>query len=150
MEVQVPRATRARTLGVAAVAAFVGYSILLVESDSEPADGGAWVYVAIAAVVAAAVWWFAVAKPLERATGNTPAKVGMVVGIIAVLTSVFFWAGYEGLLGAGALVLGMEGSRRAGEGQGRARMAKAATILGLIGVAVFCVTTLAWVIADLT
>jgi hypothetical protein len=150
MEVVSRQGTRARTLGLAVVAAFAGFSIFLIEADTEPADGGAWIYVSVVTVIAAALWWLAVAKPLDREAGNTPAKVGLVIGILALVSNLAFWAGYDAVLGIAAVVLGVEGARRARAGEGRARMAKGATILGGISVGAFVVLMIAWAIAALT
>lgn len=142
--------SRVRNLGIAAVAAFGAYTTWLVVADDEPLNAGAWIYVGISVAVAAALWLFAVARPVVREIGNTPALIGLVVGILGVLSNVAFWAGWNGILGAAALVLGLEATRRARRGEGRAGMAKAATILGGIAVAAFVVFWIGFVISDLT
>jgi hypothetical protein len=147
----VPRAaSRVRNLGFAAVAVFAAYTTFLVVSDDEPLDADAWIYVGVSVAVAAVIWILAVARPLARETGNTPALVGLVFGIVGVLANVAFWAGFNGFLGAAAIALGIEGTRRARRGDGRAGMAKAATILGGISVAAFVVFWIGFGIAELT
>lgn len=142
--------TRVRNLGIACVGIFAAYTTFLVVSDDEPLNASAWIYVGVSVAVAAAIWLVAVARPLVRDTGNTPALVGLILGILGVLANVAFWAGFNGFLGAAALVLGIEGARRAGRGEGRAGMAKAATILGGISVAAFVVFWIGFAISDLT
>lgn len=142
--------SRVRNLGIATVAVFGLYTTWLVVSDDEPLDTGAWIYVGVSVAIAAAIWLLAVARPLVRGTGNTPALVGLIVGIVGVLANVAFWAGFNGFLGAAALVLGIEGTRRAAGGRGRAGMSKAATILGGISVAAFVVFWIGFAISDLT
>lgn len=142
--------SRTRSLGIASVGVFGAYTTFLVVSDDEPLDAGAWLYVGVSVAIAAALWWLAVAKPLARDRGNTPAIVGLVLGILAVLANGAFWAGFNGILGAAAVALGVEATRRARRGDGRAGMAKAATILGGIGVAAFVFFWIAFAISELT
>ena len=149
MDVATSRGGRARSLGLTALTVFAGYLVLIIYGDDEPVTTGSWVFVGVTFAVAALVWLFAVAGPLGREAGNTPAKVGLVIGIVALLSNVMFWIGFNGFLGAAAIVLGVEGSRRAQRGEGRAGMAKAATILGLISVVAFAGILIAWGISEL-
>ena len=149
MDVLARQGSRARTVGLTALAVFAGYLVLIIYGDSEPVTTASWVFVGVTFAVAALIWAFAVAGPLRRDAGNAPATVGLVIGIVAVMSNVFFWMGFNGFLGAAAIVLGIEGTRRAQRGDGRAGMAKAATILGVISVVAFAGILIAWGIAEL-
>lgn len=132
---------RARNIGIAVLLVFAGLWVGYMVTSDDPRDRSAddWIALAVIAVVLAVIWRFVVVGPLKRSEGNTPAKAGMIAGIIGLLSNALFWAGLPLVLGAGALVLGVEGRRRAGVGQGRAGMAQAAVILG-------GVTLAAWIV----
>ena len=133
--------TRARNLGLAVWGIIVGIFVAYLLTSDDPRDRSAddWIAVAVLGVVFAVIWRFVVVGPLGRAEGNTPAKVGLIVGIIAVLSNALFWAGLPFVLGAAAVTLGFDGRKRAAAGAGRAGMSQAATILGAVAVGAWLV-----------
>src|SRR5215207_1672549 len=72
--------------------------------------------------------------PSRRAAsgpGNPPARVGVVVGILAFLAIAVFWTGFPITLGAGAVGLGLAGRERAG-GEGHGALAAVSVLLGVV------------------
>src|SRR5262249_21139091 len=65
-----------------------------------------------------------------RGPRNRPALVGFVLSLIAVLGVLAFFVSAPIVFGGVAAALGLEGRRRAGEG--RARMATIAVVLGIL------------------
>ncbi len=128
--------TRARGVGLVVLAVIVGIWIAYLTTSDDPRDRSAddWIALGILVVVLAVIWRFVVVGPLQRAEGNTPAKVGLIIGILGVLGNGLFWSGLPFVLGAGALVLGIEGRKRSAIGYGRAGMAQWALILGAVAV----------------
>jgi hypothetical protein len=61
-------------------------------------------------------------------TGNRPARVGLVVGVLAVLGIIAYWMSLPIVFGGLAVTLGLEGLRRGA--QGRLGQARAAVALG--------------------
>lgn len=123
-----------RRAGTVVWVVLVGIITGAILASDDPRDRSAenWVFVAGVALVTALIWWLLVVRPIARPEGNTPAKAGLIAGIVAVPAIVVFWAGLPFVLGAAALVLGLEGRARAESGGGRAGIALAATILGAV------------------
>jgi hypothetical protein len=83
------------------------------------------IVVALPFVVAATVGLWA-----WRGPRNRPALVGLVLAIVSVLGIVAFWISAPIVFGGVAATLGLEGRRRSDEG--RARMATAAAVIGVL------------------
>jgi hypothetical protein len=79
-----------------------------------------------------------------RATsGNRPARVGPVCGILGLVGVLAFWLSAPIILGGLGFTLGLEGRRRAGI-EGRGRQALVAIVLGAVA---FVVGAGTWVLA---
>ena len=128
------RPSRVRTTAPAVIVVIVGYIVSFIATSDDPRDpsGNNWVLIGIAAAAAALILSLIVAPTLARHEGNTPAKVGLVAGLLALPSILLFWTGLPLLLGAAALVLGFEGRVLARRGAGRAVEARAATLLGAV------------------
>ena len=126
--------SRAWTLGTAIMLVSVGYIVSFIATSEDPRDpaGENWILIGIVVAAAALILSLIVAPPLARRDGNAPAKLGLVAGLLALPSILFFWTGLPLVLGTAALALGFEGRVRARRGAGRAGAAQAATILGAI------------------
>ena len=69
-----------------------------------------------------------------RGPGNPPARAGLIVGVVALVTIIGFWTGLPVVLGAGAIALGLTARDRAPT-DGQAGEATAAIVLGALGAA---------------
>jgi hypothetical protein len=76
-------------------------------------------------------------------TGNRPARVGLVCGILGLVGVLAFWLSAPIILGGLGLSLGLEGRRRAGT-EGRGKQALAAIVVGALA---FVVGAGIWVLA---
>lgn len=144
-----PRVARAKAVGVAVWLGLLGVIALAILADQDgAAESGDWVYFAIVGAVSALVWWLVVVRSVAR-PGNTPAKVALIAGIVGAAAVIVWWTGLPFTLGAGAVLLGLEGRSRAMQGAGRARMALAGTILGAVLVAGWIVIAITDIVAEI-
>jgi hypothetical protein len=79
-----------------------------------------WIIVSVVGTLIAAWLLLKFVPDTEAETdGNAPARRGLVLGALALLTCVVFWTGLPIVLGIPAMVLGAEGqARSATHGQG--------------------------------
>jgi hypothetical protein len=84
---------------------------------------------ALAIVVAAIFFLRVIPDALRPEPGNRPARIGLILGIVALVLVVVFWSGLPFALGVPALVLGVAGRERAPD-EGRTGEATAALVLG--------------------
>lgn len=139
------RRTSRTTLAVATavlifVALLFAYVLDVTNQDGE-GDAVGWLIVsAVASVIAAALLLrFVPATESEADDENKPARRGLVLAIVALLTGAVFWTGLPFALGVPALVLAAEGQARSGQ-YGHGSEATAATfIAGFAIVASFVV-----------
>lgn len=137
---------RIKAAGWAVVGIVLTVDVIFVVFDSEQTDSDRVaniIFTIVTTAIAAAIWWFVVVWAARNPEGNTPAKVGMICGILAAVTSLVWWTSVPFVLGAGAAMLGLEGKDRASKGAGRAGMATAGLVLGILAVAfwIFAVAT---------
>lgn len=126
------------------VALLFAYVLDVTNNEEGDADVGGWLIVsAVASVLAAALLLrFVPATESDPGPGNKPARRGLVLGILAVITFPAFWTGLPLVLGVPGLVLAAEGQARAPQ-QGRGGEATAAAVLAgvaIVAAVVFCVT----------
>jgi hypothetical protein len=99
--------------GVLAVAlAAVALAVANFVSTESGENGGGAAYIAtlgISLLVAAAVFGWAIPR------SEHPARVGLVVGVIGLLSVAAFWSGLPYVLGPAAIVLGLIGRARPGQ-----------------------------------
>lgn len=79
----------------------------------------------------------------DGSSGNRPAKVGFVCGILSIVGAVAFFLSLPIMLGGLAVTLGLEGLRRAPT-RGKGRQARVAIGLGALG---FVVGAAIWLLA---
>jgi hypothetical protein len=108
--------------------------------DAEPVA-----YVIVSLVTTAIAWVLLnrLAPRVESRTDrNEPARVGLILAILAFVTGIAFWTGLPFALGVPALYLGIVGTERAkagGEGGGQARAAAVIAIVAIVATAIVCV-----------
>jgi hypothetical protein len=103
------------------VAGLFGYVLDVTNNEEGDADVAGWLIVsAIASVIAAALLLrFVPASESETEPNNKPARRGLVLGVLSVITVAVFWTALPFVLGVPALVLGAEGrARSTSEGHG--------------------------------
>jgi hypothetical protein len=112
-------------LGAGAAAATLTAVALAAANFVGEGNGGAGPYaITLVASLAVAVVLFGWAIPrIDR-----PARAGLIVGILGVLSIAAFWSGLPYVLGPAAIVLGLLGRART-EGRGAATVA---VVLGLL------------------
>jgi hypothetical protein len=128
------RKTPRTTLAVA-TAVLIFVALLFGYVVGGDADVRGWLIVSgIASAIAAALLLrFVPATESDSGPDNKPARRGLVLGILSVITFPAFWTGLPFVLGVPGLVLAAEGRARAPQ-QGRGGEATAAAILA--GVAI--------------
>jgi hypothetical protein len=124
----IPRTTlAAATAALLVVALAFGYWLNVGDDDKEV---GAWIIVSlIGCLIIAALFLRFVPATESEMDGNAPARRGLVLGLVSVITLVVFWTGLPIILGAPAIVLGAEGRTRGGV-HGQESEATAAVVLG--------------------
>ena len=132
-----PRWVKVAGLGVWTIA-----MLAVVALAKPPWEMKTWIILGVAAGVIAAIWRGVVLWPMARVEGNIPAVLGVISGTVALPAMAFFMLSAPFVLGASALVLGIEGRRRARNGAGRSGLDLAAIILGAFA-------CLAWIVASL-
>ena len=126
------RRTSRRTLAIATAALIsvslaFGYWLNVGDDDSEFV---AWIIVSIvASAIAAALLLRFVPATEAEADGNAPARRALVLGAVALVTSLFFWTGLPIVFGVPALVLAAEGRARSAA-YGSGAEATAGAVLG--------------------
>jgi hypothetical protein len=89
-----------------------------------------WIIVSVVGTLIAAWLLLKFVPDTEAETdGNAPARRGLVLGALALLTCVVFWTGLPIVLGIPAMVLGAEGQARAAT-HGQGGEATAGAVLG--------------------
>ncbi|MGH2827571.1 MAG: hypothetical protein ACRDKF_11430 [Actinomycetota bacterium] len=135
---KVAAAALAGAIALTAFGTFVG------DQQEDQADGY-WLLAAFLVVVTLLVFGLVVRQSTQTHTeANSPALSGLITSISGVLTVAAFWSGLPVIFGAAGALLGLEGRQRALQGAGRAGMAQAALILGLLSI----VATLALFVGD--
>jgi len=129
------RTPRTTLVAATAVLTLVGLSFgywLTTDDDKEVVG---WLIVsAICTLIAAALLLRLVpAVEADARTDNRPARVGLILAVLSVLTVLVFWTGLPFALAVPALVLAAEGSARAAT-QGRGGEATAASVLAPIAI----------------
>ena len=125
------RTPRTTILAAGAVLLFItmafGYWLNVGDDDQEVV---AWLVVcAVGTLIMAGLLLRFVPATEDEFEGNAPARRGLVLGFVAVLTLLFFWTGLPIVLGVPSVVLGAEGQARA-ESYGQGPEATAAVVLG--------------------
>src|SRR3954471_18280460 len=95
------------------IAVALSFGYWLTTNDDKEYRG--WVIVTIVGTIIAGLLLmrFVPATESDPADDNKPAKRGLVLGILSVVTLAVFWTGLPIVLGVPALVLGAEGRARA-------------------------------------
>lgn len=125
--------TRARIVGVLVTLVIaVAYAFELVFEEDAETGAVDWVFLAAILVVAIVFWWIEVMHTIAHHEGNTPAVAGLVCSLVAAAGLLVFWTGVPLFVGAGAVVLGVEGYERSKHGEGRRGMAMAAIAIGAL------------------
>ena len=125
------------------VALLFGYVLDVTNNEEGDADIRGWLIVSVVAslLAAALLLRFVPATESDADPANKPARRGLVLGILSVITLVVFWTGLPFVFGVPALVLAAEGQARAPQ-QGHGGEATAAAVLAVLAIAaafVFCV-----------
>ena len=131
-----PRSTLAIATAVLIfVALLFAYVLDVTNNESGDADWVGWLIVSVVSslIAAALLLRFVPASESETEPVNKPARRGLILGIVSVITVVGFWTGLPFAFGVPALVLGAEGRARATtEGHG----GEATAALVLAGLAI--------------
>jgi hypothetical protein len=127
---------RGKIVGVLVVAGIaVAYAIDFTSESDTQIGVRDWIFLGVILVVAAVFWWAEVLHTIGRPEGNTPAVAGLISSVIAAAGLLYFWTGVPLFVGAGGVVMGIEGYRRSQRGDERRFMALAAVVIGAITVA---------------
>jgi hypothetical protein len=123
-----PRTTiLAITAAILIVSTACGYWLLTNDDDKEYVG---WVIVSVVGTLIAAALLLRFVPATEAETdGNAPARRGLVLGAVALVTCVVFWTGLPIIIGIPALVLAAEGRARS-ETYGQRGEATAGAVLG--------------------
>jgi hypothetical protein len=124
-----------RIAAVAAVLLLIGMPIGYLGGSTSTGDViGLIVLTLVSLGLMAAIFLWLIPRALGGSEGvNGPARTGLLLGVVALVTVVVFWTGLPFPLGAGAVALGLAGRElapRAGDG-GRATVA---LVLGALAV----------------
>ena len=126
------------------VALLFAYVLDVTNNEEGDADVVGWLIVsAVASVIAALLLLrFVPASESDPDRTNRPARRGLVLAILSVITFAVFWTGLPFALAVPALVLAATGGARAPE-EGHGGQATAATVLAVLAIVaalVVCVT----------
>lgn len=126
------------------VALLFGYVLDVTNNEEGDADILGWLIVSVVASVLAAALLlrFVPATESDGDSVNKPARRGLVLSVLSVITFPVFWTGLPFVFGAPGLVLAAEGQARAPQ-QGRGGEATAAAVLAVLAIVatvVLCVT----------
>lgn len=128
------RPTLAAATAVLIFAALVfGYVLDVTNNEEGDADVRGWLIVSVvASVLAAALLLRCVpATESDRDPVNKPARRGLVLSVLSVITLPVFWTGSPFVFGVPGLVLAAEGRARAPQ-QGRGGEATVAVVLAVV------------------
>ena len=126
------------------VALAFAYVLDVTNNESGDSDVVGWLIVsAVSSLIAAALLVrFVPATEADPSTENKPARRGLILGVLSLVTVVAFWTGLPFALGVPALALAASGSARApqqGHG-GQATAATALAALAIVAAIVLCIT----------
>ena len=134
------RAVSRTTLAVATavlifVALLFGYVLDVTNNEEGEGDLLGWLIVSVVASVLAAVLLlrFVPATESDGDATNKPARRGLVLSVLSVITLAVFWTGLPFVLGVPGLVLAAEARARAPQ-QGRGGEATAAAVLAVLAI----------------
>jgi quinol-cytochrome oxidoreductase complex cytochrome b subunit len=128
--------SREAIIGIAAVALAIGVAAIANLSGGVASLGEVLILFGFVLVVATVVFGLVVPwakNSLDTATSNRPAKAGMVLSALGIITIVAFWSGLPVILGAGGATLGQVGRERAAR-TGRSGLSLVAMVIGMIAV----------------
>jgi hypothetical protein len=123
------------------VALLLAYVLDVTNNDSGDADVRGWLIVSVIAslLAGALLLRFVPATESDTEPVNKPARRGLVLSILSVVSFPVFWTGLPFVLGVPALVLAAEGQARAPQ-QGHGGEATTAAVLAVVAmVAAFVV-----------
>ena len=138
---RIPRTTLAVATAVLIfVALLLAYVLDVTNNDSGDADVGGWLIVSVIAslLAAALLLRFVPATESDTEPVNKPARRGLVLSILSVISFPVFWTGLPFVVGVPALVLAAEGQARApqqghgGEASGTAVLAVVAMVAAFV------------------
>ena len=117
------------------VALLFGYVLDVTKNEEGEGDVLGWLIVSVVASVVAAVLLlrFVPATESDGDSANKPARRGLVLSVLSVITLAVFWTGLPFALGVPGLVLAAEGRARARQ-QGRGGEATAAAVLAVLAI----------------
>ena len=126
------------------VALAFAYVLDVTNNESGDSDVVGWLIVsAVSSLIAAALLVrFVPATEADPSTENKPARRGLILGVLSLVTVVAFWTGLPFALGVPALALAASGNARAPQ-QGHGGQATAATALAALAIVasiVLCIT----------
>ena len=125
------------------VALLFGYVLDVTNNEEGDSDVRGWLIVSVVASVIAAVLLmrFVPATEADPSGDNKPARRGLILSVLSLITVAVFWTGLPFALGVPALALAATGRARASQ-QGHGGQATTAAILAALAIAVsivFCV-----------
>jgi hypothetical protein len=117
------------------VSLLFAYVLDVTNNESGDADVRGWLIVSVIAslIAAALLLRFVPATEAEASDENKPARRGLVLAVVALVTVVGFWTGLPFALGVPALVLAAEGRARSAQ-QGHAGEATAAALIAAFAI----------------
>lgn len=130
---------QSRTTLAAATAVLIFVALLfayvLDVTNNEEGDIRGWLIVSVVASVLAAalLMRFVPATESDPDPVNKPARRGLVLSVLSVITLAVFWTGLPFVFGVPGLVLAAEGQARAPQ-QGRGGEATAAAVLAVLAI----------------
>lgn len=130
---------QSRTTLAAATAVLIFVALLfgyvLDVTNNEEGDIRGWLIVSVVASVLAAALLlrFVPATESDPDPVNKPARRGLVLSVLSVITLAVFWTGLPFVFGVPGLVLAAEGQARAPQ-QGRGGEASAAAVLAVLAI----------------
>jgi hypothetical protein len=131
-----PRQTLAAATAVLIfVALLFAYVLDVTNNEEGDADVVGWLIVSVVASIIAAVLLmrFVPATEAGRDGSNKPARNGLILGVLSVITFPVFWTGLPFALAVPALALGATGQSRAPQ-EGRGGEATAAIVLAVVAI----------------
>ena len=117
------------------VALLFAYVLDVTNNEEGEGDVRGWLIVSVVAslLAAALLLRFVPATESDGDPVNQPARRGLVLGVLSVITLSVFWTGLPFVFGVPGLVLAAEGRARAPQ-QGRGGEATAATVLAALAI----------------
>jgi hypothetical protein len=116
------------------VALLLGYVLDVTNNEEGEGDVLGWLIVSVvASLLAAALLRFVPATTSGGDPVNQPARRGLVLSVLSVITLPVFWTGLPFVFGVPRLVLAAEGRARAPQ-QGRGGEATAAAVLAVLAI----------------